>query len=100
MLGAVERSFGNSLPASPVDCLTDKCSPYCSHQTWHFARMVGLEPKHTAVHSPESNGMAESLEKTMKRDYISIMLKSDGLTTVKTLQRPSKFTTNGIRIVH
>ncbi|MER45344.1 IS3 family transposase, partial [Salmonella enterica] len=56
-----------------------------SHQTRRFARMVGLEPKNTAVRSPESNGMAESFVKTMKRDYISIMPKPDGLTAVKNL---------------
>ncbi|WP_193133884.1 integrase core domain-containing protein, partial [Klebsiella grimontii] len=56
-----------------------------SHQTRQFARMVGLEPKHTAVRSPESNGMAESFVKTMKRDYISIMPKPDGLTAAKNL---------------
>ena len=85
MLGAVERRFGNSLPASPVEWLTDNGSAYRSHQTRQFARMVGLEPKHTAVRSPESNGMAESCVKTMKRDYISIMPKPDGLTAVKNL---------------
>ncbi|HCM8101083.1 TPA: IS3 family transposase, partial [Klebsiella pneumoniae] len=85
MLGAVERRFGNSLPASPVEWLTDNGSAYRSHQTRQFARMVGLEPKHTAVRSPESNGMAESFVKTMKRDYISIMPKPDGLTAVKNL---------------
>lgn len=45
--------------------------------------MVGLEPKNTALQSPESNGIAESFVKTMKRDYISIMPKSDGLTAAK-----------------
>ncbi|ENB6578925.1 IS3 family transposase [Escherichia coli] len=85
MLGAVERRFGSSLPASPVEWLTDNGSAYRSHQTRQFARMVGLEPKHTAVRSPESNGMAESFVKTMKRDYISIMPKPDGLTVVKNL---------------
>ncbi|AWX83264.1 hypothetical protein DQB71_18620 [Klebsiella pneumoniae subsp. pneumoniae] len=35
--------------------------------------------------SPESNGMAESFVKTMKRDYISIMPKPDGLTAAKNL---------------
>lgn len=85
MLGAVERRFGNSLPASPVEWLTDNGSAYRSHQTRQFARMVGLEPKHTAVRSPESNGMAESFVKTMKRDYISIMPRPDGLTAVKNL---------------
>lgn len=60
MLGAVERRFGNSLPTSPVEWLTDNGSAYRSYQTRRFARMVGLEPKHTAVRSPESNGMAEA----------------------------------------
>ena len=85
MLGAVERRFGNRLPTSPVEWLTDNGSAYRSHQTRQFARMVGLEPKHTAVRSPESNGMAESFVKTMKRDYISIMPKPDGLTAAKNL---------------
>ncbi|WP_375543487.1 IS3 family transposase, partial [Klebsiella pneumoniae] len=85
MLGAVERRFGNSLPTSPVEWLTDNGSAYRSYQTRQFARMVGLEPKHTVVRSPESNGMAESFVKTMKRDYISIMPKPDGLTAVKNL---------------
>lgn len=85
MLGAVERRFGSNLPASPVEWLTDNGSAYRSHQTRQFARMVGLEPKNTAVRSPESNGMAESFVKTMKRDYISIMPKPDGLTAVKSL---------------
>ncbi len=41
-----------------------------------FARMLGLEPKSTTVWSPESNGIADSFVKTMKRDYISIMPKN------------------------
>ncbi|HHL1876655.1 IS3 family transposase [Klebsiella pneumoniae] len=85
ILGAVERRFGSSLPSSPVEWLTDNGSAYRSHQTRQFARMVGLEPEHTAVRSPESNGMAESFVKTLKRDYISIMPKPDGLTAVKNL---------------
>ncbi len=56
MLGAVERRFGNRLPTSPVEWLTDNGSAYRSYQTRQFARMVGLEPEHTAVRSPESNG--------------------------------------------
>ncbi len=56
MLGAVERRFGNSLPTSPVEWLTDNGSAYRSYQTRRFARMVGLEPKHTAARSLESNG--------------------------------------------
>lgn len=85
MLGAVERRFGSGLPASPVEWLTDNGSCYRAYETRQFARIVGLEPKNTAVRSPESNGIAESFVKTMKRDYISIMPKPDGLTAVKNL---------------
>ncbi|MRE43266.1 IS3 family transposase, partial [Escherichia coli] len=85
MLGAVERRFGNELPASPVEWLTDNGSCYRANETRQFARMLGLEPKNTAVRSPESNGIAESFVKTIKRDYISIMPKTDGLTAAKNL---------------
>ncbi|SUI96572.1 insertion element IS2 transposase InsD [Shigella flexneri] len=85
MLGAVERRFGNDLPSSLVEWLTDNGSCYRANETRQFARMLGLEPKNTAVRSPESNGIAESFVKTIKRDYISIMPKPDGLTAAKNL---------------
>ncbi|EFO2496558.1 IS3 family transposase [Escherichia coli] len=85
MLGAVERRFGSELPASPVEWLTDNGSCYRANETRQFARMLGLEPKNTAVRSSESNGIAESFVKTIKRDYISIMPKPDGLTAAKNL---------------
>ncbi|WP_167701225.1 IS3-like element IS2 family transposase [Shigella flexneri] len=85
MLGAVERRFGNDLPSSPVEWLTDNGSCYRANETRQFARMLGLEPKNMAVRSPESNGIAESFVKTIKRDYISIMPKPDGLTAAKNL---------------
>ncbi|EJW6133917.1 IS3 family transposase [Escherichia coli] len=85
MLGAVERRFGSELPASPVEWLTDNGSCYRANETRQFARMLGLEPKNTAVRSPESNGITESFVKTIKRDYISIMPKPDGLTAAKNL---------------
>ncbi|WP_205852917.1 IS3-like element IS2 family transposase [Escherichia coli] len=85
MLGAVERRFGNELPASPVEWLTDNGSCYRANETLQFARMLGLEPKNTAVRSPDSNGIAERFVKTIKRDYISIMPKPDGLTAAKNL---------------
>ncbi|ENL9684514.1 IS3 family transposase [Escherichia coli] len=65
--------------------LTDNGSCYRANETRQFARMLGLEPKNTAVRSPESNGIAESFVKTIKRDYISIMPKPDGLTAAKNL---------------
>ena len=42
MLGAVERRFGNELPASPVEWLTDNSSCYRANETRQFARMLGL----------------------------------------------------------
>ncbi|OKU60987.1 hypothetical protein ACN88_20295 [Escherichia coli] len=38
-----------------------------------------------AMKQTESNGIAESFVKTIKRDYISIMPKPDGLTAAKNL---------------
>ncbi|MGN5414585.1 integrase core domain-containing protein, partial [Escherichia coli] len=63
----------------------DNGSCYRANETRQFARMLGLEPKSTAVRSPESNGIAESFVKTIKRDYISVMPKPDGLTAAKNL---------------
>ena len=77
MPGAVERRFGNELPASPVEWLTDNGSCYRANETRQFARMLGLESKNTAVRSPESNRIAESFVKTIKRDYIVFMPKPD-----------------------
>lgn len=77
MPGAVERRFGNELPASPVEWLTDNGSCYRANETRLSARMLGLESKNTAVRSPESNKIAESFVKTIKRDYIVFMPKPD-----------------------
>ncbi len=49
MLGAVERRFGNDLPSSPVEWLTDNGS--LATETRQFARMLGLEPKEHGVES-------------------------------------------------
>lgn len=85
MLRAVEKRFGRALPSAPLEWLTDNGSCYRARETRAFARMLGLEPRTTAVRSPESNGMAESLVKTMKRDYISIMPKPNSETAVMNL---------------
>ena len=82
MLGAVEKRFGQHLPSEPLEWLTDNGSAYRAHETRAFARMLGLEPCTTRVRSPESNGIAESFVKTIKRDYISIMPKPDSRTAL------------------
>lgn len=88
--GAVENRFGNGLPTSPVEWLTDNGSCYRANETRQFARMLGLEPKNTAVWNPESNGIAESFVKTRKPGYISIIPKPDGLTAAKILAEAFK----------
>ncbi|CSM89188.1 insertion element IS2 transposase InsD [Shigella sonnei] len=70
---------------SPFDVVIWMTDGWPLYESRQFARMLGLEPKNTAVRSPESNGIAESFVKTIKRDYISIMPKPDGLTAAKNL---------------
>lgn len=82
MLGAVEKRFGQHLPSEPLEWLTDNGSAYRAHETRAFARMLGLAPCTTRVRSPESNGIAESFVKTIKRGYISIMPKPDSQMAV------------------
>lgn len=99
MLDAVEKRLGQHPPSEPLEWLTDNGSAYRAHETRAFAQLLGLEPCTTAVRSPESNGIAESFVKTIKRDYISIMPKPDSQTAVMNLRWRSVITTNIIRIV-
>lgn len=85
MLGAVEKRFGRQLPTESLEWLTDNGSAYRAHETRAFTRLLGLEPCTTAVRSPESNSIAESFVKTIKRDYISIMPKPDSRVAVMNL---------------
>jgi putative transposase len=85
MLAAVEHRFGQALPRTPIEWLTDNGAPYIARQTRAFALDIGLEPLTTPVCSPQSNGMAESFVKTMKRDYIAFMPKPDAHTAIKNL---------------
>ncbi|MFM4122110.1 IS3 family transposase [Klebsiella pneumoniae subsp. ozaenae] len=85
MLRSVEKRFGDRLPATPVQWLTDNGSAYTAHETRRFARELNLEPCTTAVSSPQSNGMAERFVKTMKEDYIAFMPKPDVRTALRNL---------------
>lgn len=73
------------LPTSPVQWLSDIGSAHTAEQTRGFARQIGLLPLTTPVCSPQSNGMAESFVKTMKRDYIRHMPKPDRATALRNL---------------
>lgn len=86
ILAAVENRFGQALTTpSPIQWLTDNGSGYIADRTRTFAREIGLNPLTTPVCSPQSNGMAESFVKTMKRDYVSFMPKPDPATAVHNL---------------
>ncbi|MGI4380729.1 DDE-type integrase/transposase/recombinase, partial [Klebsiella pneumoniae] len=85
MLRSVEKRFGDRLPDTAVQWLTDNGSAYTAHETRRFAREQNLEPCTTAVSSPQSNGMAERFVKTMKEDYIAFMPKPDVRTALQSL---------------
>ncbi|MBK5552921.1 IS3 family transposase [Pseudomonas sp. TH03] len=85
MLESVEKRFGDQLPPTPVQWLSDNGSAYTAEQTRLFARQIGLQPVNTPVRSPQSNGMAESFVKTIKRDYVAHMPKPDRETALRNL---------------
>lgn len=85
MLEAVERRFGQQLSNTPTQWLSDNGSAYTAEDTRSFARQIGLIPLTTPVCSPQSNGMAESFVKTMKRDYIAFMPRPDRHTAIHNL---------------
>ena len=72
-------------PRSLRGGLSDNGSAYIAEQTRLFAREIGLQPVTTPVRSPQSNGMAESFVKTIKRDYVAYMPKPDRETALRNL---------------
>ena len=87
MMQAVERRFGTSeAPTKPIEWLTDNGSCYTAVETKSFAKQLGLKPITTPVTSPQSNGMAESFVKTLKRDYAKLVNRPDSKTVMAQLQ--------------
>jgi putative transposase len=86
MLLAVETRFGdvNRSPET-IEWLTDNGSGYIAEETKRMARELGLEPRTTPVKSPQSNGMAEALVRTIKRDYVRVSLLPDAQTVINSL---------------
>lgn len=86
MMQAVEYRFGASYAVpNEIEWLSDNGSCYTAQETRSFARQLGLKPVTTPVESPQSNGMAESFVKTIKRDYASLALRPDARTVLKQL---------------
>ncbi|GAB1253978.1 hypothetical protein Defa_14650 [Desulfovibrio sp. TH_2024_36128] len=50
-----------------------------------FAAALGIVRKFTPARSPQSNGMAEALVKTFKRDYVFCNDRSDAETVMAQL---------------
>ena len=70
---------------SEIEWLSDNGSCYIAEETLTFLRKIGLKPVTTPVRSPQSNRMAESFVKTIKRDYVSWMPKPDIRTALQNL---------------
>jgi putative transposase len=86
MMQAVEYRFGRHATApSEIEWLSDNGSCYTAAETRSFARVLGLKPVTTPVSSLQSNGMAESLVKTIKRDYARLALRPDAKTVIRQL---------------
>ena len=86
ILLAVNRRFGsvNQVP-TPLQLLTDNGSAYTSQKTRHLLKALGIEDCKTAVGSPQSNGMAESFVKTLKRDYLPFIDLESAETALSSL---------------
>jgi len=65
--------------------LSDNGSAYIAELTRLFPRQIGLQPVTTPVRSPQSNGMAESFVKPIKRDYVAHMPKPARETALRNL---------------
>jgi putative transposase len=91
MIEAVEARFGDiHTGATQLEFLSDNGGAYRAHKTHALARALGIEPVHTPVCSPQSNGMAESFVNTFKRDYVSQMGRSSAHVVLA--QLPNAFT--------
>jgi len=87
MMQAVENRFGkNAAPSNPIEWLTDNGSCYTAAETRSFAKLLGLKPITTPVSSPQSNGIAESFVKTLKRDYAKLANRPNSKTVMTQLQ--------------
>jgi transposase InsO family protein len=68
---AAAARFGiGQLPDAPIQWLSDNGSMYTALDTICVAERLNLVPITTPAASPQSNGMAEALVNTLRRDYI------------------------------
>jgi putative transposase len=78
MMQAVEKRFGSNSEASKtIEWLTENGSCYKAAEPRNFAKELGLKPMTTPITNSQSNGMAESFVKTLKRDYVKLTNRPD-----------------------
>jgi putative transposase len=70
MIESIEKRFGQTKAPRMIQFLSDRGSIYRAKETKLIGLTVNLQCCFTMAYSPESNGMAEALVKTMKRDYV------------------------------
>lgn len=86
MVEGAERRFGrvSRLP-NEIEWLSDNGSCFTSLETRRFARAMGFKPVTTPIESPQSNGMAEALVRTIKRDYARFSDRHDARILMRDL---------------
>ena len=85
MIEAVEVRYAKPRASRQVEFLSDRGSIYRAFKTVETARSLNLKSCFTAAYSPESNGMAEALVKTIKRDYVYVNDCETADSTIKML---------------
>jgi putative transposase len=89
IVACVERRFGISKAAHPVEWLSDNGSAYIK-DTFDTATVLGLKLCFTPVRPPESNGIAEAFVKTFKRDYARLSILPDAEIVIIALRFGSR----------
>lgn len=85
---AVENRFvPTGKPPKPIEWLTDNGSRNTAAETGNFGIQLRLKLVTTPVTSPQSNGMPESLVKTLKRDYAKLAERPDSHTVMAQLPK-------------
>ncbi|QCC85803.1 hypothetical protein DDIC_07930 [Desulfovibrio desulfuricans] len=84
MLACVEKRSGMSKHCSQLNG-SQTTAPATARETIAFAAALGIVSKFTPARSPQSNGMAEALVKTFKRDYVFCNDRPDAETVMALL---------------
>ena len=87
MFDSVIKRFGDAKTPHKIQWLTDRGTIYRASSTRQAANDLGLLTCYTAPYSHSSNGMAEALVHTIKRDYAYLADLKDAETVLKLLPK-------------